>query len=53
MILYIPDDAQQPAGLAVNDTINIWGQFKWWAPSGYWEIALRENGQDKVEKVTT
>lgn len=52
LILYIPDDADHPSGLAVGDTVNIWGQFKWWPHShgGYWEIVLRDNGQDKVEK---
>ncbi len=53
LILFIPNDADQPTGLAVGNTINIWGQFKWWPHSheGYWEVILRENGQDKVEKV--
>jgi len=51
LVLFIPEDAEYTSGIAVNDTINIWGQFKWWAPSEYWEMVLRENGQDKVEKV--
>ena len=48
LILYIPNDADHPTGLAVNDIVNVQGEFKWWY-SGYWEIAIRTNEQDKVE----
>jgi len=38
-------------GLAVNDTVNVYGLFEWYAGKGYWEIKIRNSSTDKVEKV--
>lgn len=38
--------------LSVNDTVNVCGLFEWYAGKGYWEIKIRANTSDKVEKVT-
>ena len=42
---------QEMDGLAVNDTVNVWGIFEWYGGKGYWEIKIRANSTDKVEKV--
>ena len=39
--------------LALNDTVNIYGLFQWYADKGFWEIEIRSNTTDKVEKAAT
>ena len=39
--------------LDINDTINVCGLFEWYGDKGYWEIKIRKNTTDEVEKVTT
>lgn len=42
---------QEVDDLAVNDTVNVYGLFEWYGDKGYWEIKIRKNSTDKVEKV--
>ena len=42
---------QEMDSLAVNDTVNVYGLFEWYGGKGYWEIKIRKNSSDKVEKV--
>lgn len=42
---------QEVDDLAKNDTVNVYGLFQWYGDKGYWEIKIRKNSTDKVEKV--